>query len=88
MSSPNAPSIGIQVSAGSSRSSSNASEDQVTQRGSMVNAGGAVVLAATGTAPDSGNLTVAGSNIGGNDVILAAQNQVNLANTTNTDSTR
>lgn len=36
---------------------------------------------------NSGNLTVAGSNITANDVTLAAANQVNLQHTTNTDTT-
>jgi filamentous hemagglutinin len=36
----------------------------------------------------NGNLTIAGSNVNANDVILAARNQVNLLNTTDTDSTR
>lgn len=83
------PSIGVQVSVGSSHSRMDTSENQTTQRGSNVTAGGTTALIATGNgAPGSGNITVAGSNVSGNDVLLAAKNQIDLQNTTNTDSTR
>ncbi|WP_439654820.1 hemagglutinin repeat-containing protein, partial [Trinickia terrae] len=56
------PSIGIQVSVGSSHSSSQSSEDQTTQRGSTVQAGGSATFVATGDGtPGSGNVTIAGS---------------------------
>lgn len=84
-----APSIGVQVSIGSSHSQSQSSEDQTTQRGSSVTAGGTAAFVATGDGtPGSGNVTIAGSNVSANDVVLAAKNQVNIVNTTNTDSTR
>lgn len=83
------PSIGIQVSVGSSHSRLDTSENQTTQRGSSVTAGGTTALIATGNGtPGSGNITVAGSNVSGNDVLLAAKNQIDLQNTTSTDSTR
>ncbi|WP_080289733.1 hemagglutinin repeat-containing protein [Burkholderia cenocepacia] len=83
------PSIGVQVSVGSSHSRLDTSENQTTQRGSSVSAGGTTSLIATGNGtPGSGNITVAGSNVSGNDVLLAAKNQIDLQNTTNTDSTR
>ncbi|WP_322080640.1 hemagglutinin repeat-containing protein, partial [Burkholderia cenocepacia] len=83
------PSIGVQVSVGSSHSRLDTSENQTTQRGSSVSAGGTTSLIATGNGtPASGNITVAGSNVSGNDVLLAAKNQIDLQNTTNTDSTR
>ncbi|WP_342611156.1 hemagglutinin repeat-containing protein [Burkholderia ambifaria] len=83
------PSIGVQVSVGSSHSRLDTSETQTTQRGSSVSAGGTTSLIATGNGtPGSGNITVAGSNVSGNDVLLAAKNQIDLQNTTNTDSTR
>ncbi|TCW83135.1 filamentous hemagglutinin [Burkholderia sp. SRS-46] len=83
------PSIGVQVSVGSSRSRMDTSENQTTQRGSNVTAGGTTSLIATGNGtPGSGNITVAGSNVSGSDVLLAAKNQIDLQNTTNTDSTR
>ncbi|WP_425127550.1 hemagglutinin repeat-containing protein [Burkholderia gladioli] len=84
-----APSIGIQVSVGSSHSQLDSSENQTTQRGSSLTSGGATSLIATGNGTaGSGNITVAGSNVSGNDVLLAAKNQIDLRNTTNTDSTR
>ncbi|AIO36755.1 hemagluttinin repeat family protein [Burkholderia cenocepacia] len=83
------PSIGVQVSVGSSHSRLDTSENQTTQRGSSLSAGGTTSLIATGNGtPDSGNITVVGSNVSGNDVLLAAKNQIDLQNTTNTDSTR
>jgi filamentous hemagglutinin len=86
---PNAPSIGVQVSVGSSRSQSQSSEDQTTQRGSNVQAGGTAAFVASGDGTaGSGNLTIAGSNVSANDVVLAAKNQVNIVNTTNTDVTQ
>ncbi|WP_423392498.1 hemagglutinin repeat-containing protein [Burkholderia sp. LMG 21824] len=83
------PSIGVQISVGSSHSRLDTSENQAMQRGSSVTAGGTTSLIATGNGtPGSGNITVAGSNVSGNDVLLAAKNQIDLQNTTNTDSTR
>ncbi len=83
------PSIGVQISVGSSHSRLDTSENQTTQVGSNVKAGGTTSLIATGNGtPGSGNITVAGSNVSGNDVLLVAKNQIDLQNTTNTDSTR
>ncbi|MBR8059786.1 hemagglutinin repeat-containing protein, partial [Burkholderia dolosa] len=83
------PSIGVQVSVGSSHSRMDMSENQTTQRGSSLGAGGTTSLVATGNGtPGSGNITVAGSNVSGKDVLLAAKSQIDLQNTTNTDSTR
>lgn len=83
------PQFKVEVSVGSSHSKSAFSEDSVTNRGSNVNAGGTVAFAATGNGQaGSGNVTIAGSNVNANDVILAAKNQVNIINTTDTDSTR
>ncbi|MEZ0603740.1 hemagglutinin repeat-containing protein [Paraburkholderia sp. IW21] len=77
------PDIGIKASIGSSRSQSQSSEDEATQRGTSVQAGGAAAFVAT-----NGDVTIAGSNVSANDVVLAAKNQVNVINTTDTDSTR
>ena len=86
---PSAPSISVQVSVGSSHSQSQSSEDQTTQRGSNVQAGGAAAFVATGDGTaGSGNVTISGSNVSANDVVLAAKNQVNIVNTTNTDVTQ
>ncbi|WP_310042825.1 hemagglutinin repeat-containing protein [Paraburkholderia caribensis] len=83
------PDISVQLSFGSSQSKSTSTEDQTTRTGSSVMAGGTAAFSATGDGtPGSGNLTIAGSNVNANDVLLAAKNQVNLLNTTNTDTTR
>ncbi|TDN69873.1 hemagglutinin repeat-containing protein [Paraburkholderia sp. BL10I2N1] len=86
------PSAKIEISYGSSSSTSTFMEDSTTQKGSSVTAGGTAAFVATGGGnnagtPGSGNVTIAGSNVNANDVLLAAQNQVNLLNTTDTDST-
>ncbi|GAB7536514.1 hemagglutinin repeat-containing protein [Burkholderia sp. 3C] len=84
-----APQFKVEISVGGSRSKSAFSEDSVTNRGSSVTAGGTAAFAATGaTQPGSGNLTIAGSNVNANDVILAAKNKIDIVNTTDTDSTR
>jgi filamentous hemagglutinin len=83
------PDIGVQVSFGSAKSSSGFSEDQMHNSGSTVQAGGTAAFVATGNGtPGSGNLTIAGSNVSANDVILAAKDKLNIVNTTDTDSTR
>ncbi|CAG4886004.1 hemagglutinin repeat-containing protein [Paraburkholderia saeva] len=87
------PEAKIELSYGSSRSKNTYTEDSTTSRGSSVTAGGTAAFVATGdgsygNSAGSGNLTIAGSNVNANDVILAARNQVNLVNTTDTDSTR
>lgn len=86
---PQAPSIGVQVSVGSSHSSMQSSEDQTIQRGSSINAGGNAKLIATGNGtPKDGNITIAGSNVNAANVALVANNQVNFVNTTDTDKTQ
>jgi filamentous hemagglutinin len=83
------PSAKIELSYGSSHSENTYAEDSTTHRGSSVNAGGTAAFVATGNGtPRSGNVTIAGSNVNANDVILAAKNQVNVVNTTDSDSTR
>ncbi|MFP3794870.1 filamentous hemagglutinin N-terminal domain-containing protein [Paraburkholderia sp. SIMBA_027] len=67
------PDIGIKVSIGSSKSESQSKEDQTTQRGSNAQAGGTAAFVAT-----NGDLTIAGSNVNANDVVLGAKNQVNV----------
>ncbi|EUC17708.1 hemagglutinin repeat-containing protein [Paraburkholderia hospita] len=83
------PDIGVQLSFGSSKSKSTFSEDQTVNSGSSVRAGGTAAFVATGNGQaGSGNVTIAGSTVNANDVMLAAKNLVNLVNTTDTDSTR
>ncbi|ABE30118.1 hemagluttinin repeat family protein [Paraburkholderia xenovorans LB400] len=88
-----APDISVQLSYGTSRTKNTFTEDQTTQTGSTVKAGGMASFTATGggdgaASSNNGNVTVAGSSVSGNDVMLSAKNDVNLLNTTNTDSTR
>jgi len=83
------PSGKIELSYGSSHSKNTFAEDSTSNRGSSVTAGGTAAFVATGNGTaGSGNLTIAGSNVNANDVILAAKNQVNLVNTTDADTTR
>jgi filamentous hemagglutinin len=77
------PDIGVQVSLGSSSSRSDASEDQLFNRASTVQAGATAAFIATG-----GDVTVAGSNVSAKDVVLAAKDRVNLLSTSGTDATR
>jgi len=88
-----APEVKVELSYGSSHSENTYSEVSATNRASNVTAGGTAALVATGNGSSgngagSGNVTIAGSNVKANDVILAASNQVNLVNTTDTDATR
>lgn len=84
-----APSIAVQLSVGSSRSSSQSAEDRTSERGSNVQAGGNAAFVATGDGTaGSGNVAIAGSNVSANDVVLAAKHQIDIVNTTNTDVTQ
>lgn len=77
------------MSYGSSHSESTFAQDSTTSRGSNVVAGGTASFKATGNAEvGSGNVTIAGSNVNANDVILNARNQVNLVSSADTDSNR
>jgi filamentous hemagglutinin len=83
------PEVKAELSFGASHSKSTFNENSTSNRGSNVTAGGTAAFVATGSGePGSGNVTIAGSNVNANDVILAAKNQVNLINTTDTDATR
>ncbi|SEA11119.1 two-partner secretion domain-containing protein [Paraburkholderia sartisoli] len=83
------PDVSIELSWGTSQSKNTFTEDQATQTGSTVKAGGTVAFTATGNdTPGSGNITIAGSDVSGKDVALTAKDQVNLLNSTNADSTR
>jgi filamentous hemagglutinin len=83
------PDVSIELSWGTSHTKNTFTEDQTTQTGSAINAGGNATFIATGNGtPGSGNLTIAGSDVNARNVALVAQNQVNLVNSTNTDSTR
>ncbi|WP_347237467.1 hemagglutinin repeat-containing protein [Paraburkholderia sp. BL17N1] len=88
-----APDVSVQLSYGTSQTKNTFTEDQTTQTGSTVKAGGTATFIATGGGDQSGqagngNVTIAGSDVTANNVVLNAKNQVNLVNTTNTDTTR
>ncbi|CAE6856709.1 hypothetical protein R69658_07423 [Paraburkholderia aspalathi] len=88
-----APDVSVQLSYGTSQTKNTFTEDQTTQTGSTVKAGGTATFIATGGGDQrgqagNGNVTIAGSDVTANNVVLNARNQVNLVNTTNTDTTR
>ncbi|MGF6999617.1 hemagglutinin repeat-containing protein [Paraburkholderia sp. GAS32] len=88
-----APDVSVQLSYGTSQTKNTFTEDQTTQTGSTVKAGGTATFIATGGGDQgnqagNGNVTIAGSDVTANNVVLNAKNQVNLVNTTNTDTTR
>nr|WP_258179026.1 hemagglutinin repeat-containing protein [Burkholderia multivorans] len=83
------PEAKIELSFGSSQSKSTFSEDGTQNRGSNVKAGGTAAFVATGDkSAGQGNVTIQGSDVNAKDVLLQATNQVNLLNSTDTDSTR
>ncbi|MBU9469086.1 hemagglutinin repeat-containing protein [Burkholderia multivorans] len=83
------PEAKVELSFGSSQSKSTFSEDGTQNRGSNVKAGGTATFVATGDkSAGQGNVTIQGSDVNAKDVLLQATNQVNLLNSTDTDSTR
>nr|WP_321920584.1 hemagglutinin repeat-containing protein [Paraburkholderia tropica] len=79
------PDIGIQLNFASSKSTNTFTEDSTTSKGSTVTAGSTATFVSTGDgSAGSGNVNIAGSDVSANDVVLAAANQVNLTNTSNT----
>ncbi|WP_156440541.1 hemagglutinin repeat-containing protein [Burkholderia sp. MSMB1072] len=83
------PEAKVELSFGSSQSKSTFSEDGTQNRGSNVKADGIAAFVATGGKnAGQGNLTIQGSDVNAKDVLLQATNQVNLLNSTDTDSTR
>ncbi|CAB3798306.1 hemagglutinin repeat-containing protein [Pararobbsia alpina] len=98
------PEAKLELSYGSSHNTSTFAQDSTTSKGSSVTAGGTAAFVATGggassnsmgntgnggdTSVGSGDVTIAGSNVNANDIVLSARNQVSLHNTTDTDSTR
>ncbi|WP_232441589.1 hemagglutinin repeat-containing protein [Burkholderia ubonensis] len=79
----------IELSFGSSRSKTTFTEDSTQNNGSSVKAGGTAAFVATGDKnAGRGNVTIQGSSVTAENVLLQASNQVNLVNSTDTDSTR
>ncbi|WP_374448460.1 hemagglutinin repeat-containing protein [Providencia sp.] len=80
------PSVGVNVSYGSSSSKSTTKTEQHTASGSSLSAGDNITLTATGKKDGSqGNLTVQGSQLDADkNVTLTAKNDINLSSATNT----
>ena len=83
------PEAKVELSWGSSSSKSTSSVDSTQNVASNIKAGGTAAFIATGdTASGNGNVNIIGSNVDAADVLLQANNQVNLSNSTDTESTR
>lgn len=83
------PEAKVELSWGSSSSKTTFTEDSTQNNGSSVKAGGTTAFVATGDGtPGSGNINIVGSDINAKNVMLQANNQVNLKGSTDTDSTR
>ncbi|VVE58680.1 filamentous hemagglutinin [Pandoraea horticolens] len=83
------PEVKVELSWGSSSSKSTSSFDGTTNVGSHIKAGGTAAFVATGDAASGkGNVNIVGSNVDAKDVLLQATNQVNLRNSTDTESSR
>nr|WP_282563733.1 hemagglutinin repeat-containing protein [Providencia stuartii] len=82
------PSVGVNVSYGSSSSKSTTKTEQQTASGSSLSAGDNITLTATGKKDGSqGNLTVQGSQLDADkNVTLTAKNDINLTSATNTQT--
>lgn len=83
-----APSVGVNVSYGSSSSKSTTKTEQHTASGSSLSAGDNITLTATGKKDGSqGNLTVQGSQLDADkNITLTAKNDINLSSATNTQT--
>ncbi|MFD2423470.1 hemagglutinin repeat-containing protein [Ralstonia solanacearum] len=83
------PEAKIELSWGSTSSKNTFTENSTQHNGSNIKAGGTAAFVATGDGtPGSGNVTIQGSDVNAQNVLLKAKNQVNLVNSTDTDSTR
>ncbi|TAM52854.1 MAG: filamentous hemagglutinin N-terminal domain-containing protein [Paraburkholderia sp.] len=83
------PEAKLELSFGASRSKSTFALDNTQQTGSNVRAGGKAVFVATGEkGAGQGNVTIEGSDVAANDVLLVAANKVNLFHSSDTESTR
>ncbi|NBL89375.1 hemagglutinin repeat-containing protein [Proteus sp. G2673] len=84
--------VGVSVSYGSQSSKSETHTDSRQSQGSTLNAGQNLSITATGknkdTNPDSGNITVVGSELkAGKDLSLSATQDINLVSAQNTEQT-
>ncbi len=79
--------FGVNLSYGSSSSSSETATRQTTAQGSSVSAGNNLTINATGKTPDSGNIAVTGSELqAGGNVTLNAENDIALTSAQNTQT--
>lgn len=83
------PDAKIELSFGSSSSHSTSSVDTTQNVSSNIKAGGTAAFIATGDAASGkGSVNIIGSNIDAKDVLLQANNQVNVLSSKDTESTR
>ncbi|MGC0839675.1 hemagglutinin repeat-containing protein [Pantoea agglomerans] len=75
--------IKIELSVGASKSKSSSEYNANAVKGSSLNGGGNIAVAATGANGSSGDITLAGSGITGKNVTLAAAHDLNLTAATN-----
>ncbi|MEQ5122634.1 hemagglutinin repeat-containing protein [Morganella morganii] len=79
--------FGVNLSYGSSSSSSETATRQTTAQGSSVSAGNNLTINATGKTPDSGNIAVTGSELqAGGNLTLNAENDITLTSAQNTQT--
>ncbi|RSD19131.1 hypothetical protein EIZ52_10595 [Pandoraea apista] len=83
------PEAKVELSFGSSSSRSTSSVDTTQNVSSNIRSGGTTAFVATGDAASGkGNVNIIGSNIDAKDVLLQANNQVNVLSSKDTESTR
>ncbi|WP_331694680.1 hemagglutinin repeat-containing protein [Pandoraea sputorum] len=83
------PEAKVELSWGSSSSKSTSSVDTTQNVSSNIRSGGTTAFVATGDAASGkGNVNIIGSNIDAKDVLLQANNQVNILSSKDTESTR
>ncbi|VVE30858.1 filamentous hemagglutinin [Pandoraea capi] len=83
------PEAKVELSFGSSSSRSTSSVDTTQNVSSNIRSGGTTAFVATGDAASGkGNVNIIGSNIDAKDVLLQANNQVNILSSKDTESTR
>ncbi|WP_150624942.1 hemagglutinin repeat-containing protein [Pandoraea captiosa] len=83
------PEAKVELSWGSSSSKSTSSVDSTQNVSSNIRSGGTTAFVATGDAASGkGNVNIIGSNIDAKDVLLQANNQVNVLSSKDTESTR
>jgi filamentous hemagglutinin len=83
------PEAKVELSFGASRSKTTFAEDSTQHRGSSVRAAGTAAFVATGDKDEGrGNVTIEGSDVLAKNIVLQANNRVDLFSSADTDSTR